>query len=106
MEHEARVLQDNIQAAHRDRRSDDGREPLYGLAPEPGEGGPGSVGDPSQPSVEAPVEEPESGTDQRVNMTWGIIFGGVIMLFILVAVIYLAIGNTYSSSPFTQYPLK
>jgi hypothetical protein len=105
MEHEARVLQNDIQAAHDDREKN-GHEPLYGLAPEPGEGGPSSVGDSSQPSVEAPVEEPESGEDQRVNMTWGIVFGGIIMLFILVAVIFLAIGNTYSSSPFTQYPLK
>jgi hypothetical protein len=105
MEHEARVLQNDIQAAHEDREHN-GHEPLYGLAPEPGEGGPSSVGDSSQPAVEAPVEEPESGEDQRVNMTWGIVFGGIIMLFILVAVIFLAIGNTYSSSPFTQYPLK
>lgn len=105
MEHEARLLQDDIQAAHEDRE-ESGHEPLYGLAPEPGEGGPSSVGDSSQPAVEAPVEEPASGDDQRVNMTWGIIFGGLFLLFILVATIYLAIGDTYSSVPFTQYPLK
>ncbi len=105
MEHEARLTQDSIQRAHELRRVVS-HEPLYGLAPEPGEGGPESVGDSSQPRVEAPVEEPASATDQRPNMTWGIILGGVLILFILAAVLYLGIGNTYSSSPFTQYPLK
>ncbi len=105
MEHEARLTQDSIQAAHELRRVS-AHEPLYGLAPEPGEGGPESASDSSQPQVEMPVEEPASAYDQRPNMTWGIILGGVLMLFILVAVLYFGIGNTYSSSPFTQYPLK
>jgi len=105
MEHEARILQDEIQEVHEDR-SHNGREPLYGLAPEPGEGGPESVGDASQPRTEAPVEEPESATDDRINMTWGIVLGGVLLLFLLVAVLFLGIGNTYSSQPFTTYPLK
>jgi hypothetical protein len=107
MEHEARLIQDDIQIAHR-RRELDLAEPLYGLAPEPGEGGPGSTEtyDPSQPRVEAPVEEPASATDTRINMTWGIILGGVLILFLITAVLFLGIGNTYSSSPFTTYPLK
>jgi hypothetical protein len=107
MEHEARLLQSDIQRAHADREhSLNGHEPLYGLAPEPGEGGPGSVGDPSQPTVETPVEEPASPTDQRLNMTWGIVFGGVLLLFIVVTILYLGIGNTYSSAPLSTYPLK
>ena len=105
MEHEARLTQDSVQVAH-ELRSVTAHEPLYGLAPEPGEGGPQSVGDSSQPRVEAPVEEPASAGDQRPNMTWGIILGGVLLLFIVAAVLYLGIGNTYSSSPLTQYPLK
>lgn len=105
MEHEARLRQNNIQVAH-ELRALDLAEPLYGLAPEPGEGGPESVGDPNQPYVEAPVEEPESPYDDRVNMTWGIILGGVLVLAIIVAVLYLGIGNTYSSQPFTTYPVK
>jgi hypothetical protein len=107
MEHEARLIQDDIQVEHELRAHDVG-EPLYGLAPEPGEGGPGSTEslDPSQPRVEAPVEEPESPGDTRLNLTWGIVFGGVLLLFLIAAVLYLGIGNTYSSSPFTQYPLK
>jgi hypothetical protein len=105
MEHEARLKQDDIQVAH-EERSLEVAEPLYGLAPEPGEGGPESVNDPNQPSVEAPVEEPESEYDDRVNMTWGIILGGVIVLAIIVAVLYLGVGNTYSSQPFTTYPVK
>jgi hypothetical protein len=105
MEHEARLTQNSIQDAHELRRVS-AHEPLYGLAPEPGAGGPESAADSSQPKVEAPVEEPESAYDHRPNMTWGIILGGVLLLFILTAVLYLGIGNTYSSSPFTQYPLK
>ena len=105
MEHEARLRQNDIQRAHEEREfSID--EPLYGLAPEPGEGGPQSVNDPNQPSVEAPVEEPESEYDDRINMTWGIVLGGVLVLAIIVAVLYLGIGNTFSSQPFTNYPVK
>jgi len=109
MEHEARILQADVQRAHADREvSRNGHEPLYGLAPEPGEGGPTSVEsyDPSQPTVEAPVEEPAGPGDQRLNMTWGIVFGGILLLFILVTILFLGIGNTYSSAPFTTYPLK
>ena len=105
MEHEARLTQDRIQVAH-ELRSAVAHEPLYGLAPEPGEGGPESTGDSSQPQVEAPVEEPARAGDDRINLTWGIVLGGVLLLFIVTAVLFLGIGNTYSSSPFTQYPLK
>lgn len=105
MEHEARLTQDRIQAAH-ENREDDRHEPLYGLAPEPGSGGPRSVGDGAQPTVETPVEEPAEAGDDRINLTWGIVFGGILMLAILVTALYLTIGNTYSSSPFPTYPLK
>ena len=105
MEHEARLTQDTIQAAHEDRK-DEVHEPLYGLAPEPGGGGPRSAGDSAQPAVETPVEEPADEDDQRTNLTWGIVFGGVLLLFVIAAVLYLGIGNTYSSAPFTTYPLK
>ncbi len=105
MEHEARLTQDRLQIAHEDREADI-HEPLYGLAPEPGGGGPASTGDSAQPSVETPVEEPADEDDNRTNLTWGIIFGGVLLLFVLVAILFLGIGNTYSSAPFTTYPLK
>ncbi|HET9496551.1 MAG TPA: hypothetical protein VFR15_20170 [Chloroflexia bacterium] len=105
MEHEARLTQNDIQRAHEARKLEV-EEPLYGLAPEPGGGGPESVGDANQPTVEAPVEEPEGPYDDRVNMTWGIVLGGVILLVIIVAVLYLGVGNTYSSQPFTTYPVK
>jgi hypothetical protein len=105
MEHEAQAIQDEVQEAHR-LRTLDVREPLYGLAPEPGGGGPASVHDPSQPYVEVPVEEPPEPGDDRINMTWGIVFGGVLILFLIVAILYLGIGSTYSSSPFTTYPIK
>lgn len=80
-------------------------EPLYGLAIEPGTGTPGEGGQ-GAPQTEAPVEEAASATDQRINLTWGIIFGGVLLLFMVAAILYLGIGNTYSSSPLTSYPLK
>lgn len=105
MEHEARLTQDSIQVAHGDRENEV-HEPLYGLAPEPGAGGPQSVGDGSQPSIETPVEEPAAPGDDRINLTWGIVIGGVLILFVLTAILYLGIGNTYSSSPLTTYPLK
>ena len=105
MEHEARLTQNSIQVAHEEREQNE-HEPLYGLAPEPGGGGPGSVGDPAQPGVEMPVEEPAEEGDDRLNMTYGIIFGGILVLFLVVAILYLGIGDTYSSTPFTQYPLK
>jgi hypothetical protein len=105
MEQEARILQNSIQRAHEDRGSEV-HEPLYGLAPEPGQGGAGSTGDPSQPKVETPVEEPAEAGDTRINMTWGIVFGGVLLLVIIVTILYIGIGNTYSSSPFTNYPIK
>jgi len=105
MEHEARITQNRIQAAHQNREHER-HEPLYGLAPEPGEGGPQSVADPNQPNIETPVEEPADADDTRLNLTWGIILGGILLLFILTAALYLVIGNTYSSSPFTQYPVK
>lgn len=105
MEHEARLAQDNVQAAHDDRERE-GHEPLYGLAPEPGAGGPESTGDSAQPRVEVPVEEPAEGRDTSTNLTWGIVLGGVLLLFVLTAILFLGIGNTYSSSPLTTYPLK
>lgn len=105
MEHEARLTQDSLQVAH-DNREHSVHEPLYGLAPEPGGGGPESVGDPAQPDVEAPAEEPAAAGDNRTNLTWGIVLGGVLLLFLLTAILYLGIGSTYSSSPLTTYPLK
>jgi len=105
MEHESRLIQDEIQVAHEDR-TEEVHEPLYGLAPEPGGGGPASVGDVSQPSVETPVEEPPEPGDTRLNMTWGIVLGGVLLLFLVAAILFVGVGNTYSSAPFTTYPLK
>lgn len=106
MENEAITTQDEIQTVHRERelRED---EPLYGLAPEAGGGGPASDHDPSQPRVEAPVEEPaDESLYQGVNMTWGIILGGVLLLFITVAILYYGVGLSINSQPFTTYPLK
>jgi uncharacterized integral membrane protein len=105
MEHEARATQDEIQVVH-EERSADVREPLYGLAPEPGSGGPASVGDAAQPTTEVPVEEPPEPGEVGTNMTWGIVFGGILLLVMLTIVLYYGIGSTYSSSPLSTYPLK
>ena len=103
MDDEVLLHEDEIQQAHKDRELEV-HEPLYGLAPEPGGGGPESVGDVAQPRVEVPVEEPAEPGDTSLNLTWGIVFGGVLLLFVLVAVLYVSLGNTYSSAPFTTYP--
>ena len=105
MEQETRQQQNEIQTAHR-LRAVVAHEPLYGLAPEPGAGGPGSTGDPEQPRQEVPVEEPEAPGEDSTNLTWGIVFGGVLLLFLLTAILYFGIGSTYSSAPVTTYPLK
>lgn len=105
MEQESRQLQNDIQVAH-DLRPTQQHEPLYGLAPEPGAGGPESTGDSEQPKLEVPVEEPERPGEDTTNLVWGIIFGGVLILFLLTTVLYFGIGPTYSSAPFTSYPLK
>ena len=105
MEQEARLLQDQIQTAHREREVEVD-EPLYGLAPEPGGGGPRSTGDSAQPTVEVPVEEPAAPGESSINMTWGIVLGGVMLLAILATILFLGVGNTYVNTPFTTYPLK
>lgn len=105
MEQESPATQDEIQVAHVLRQVQV-HEPLYGLAPEPGGGGPASDGDPNQPTQETPVEEPAAPGDDRINMTWGIVFGGVLILFLLVTVLYLGVGSSVISSPFTTYPVK
>jgi len=105
MEHEALANQDEVQAEHA-LRARMGYEPLYGLAPEPGGGGPQSVHDPSQPYMEVPVEEPAEPGERTVNMTWGIVLGGVLLLFLITAILFLGLGNTYVSVPWTTYPLR
>src|SRR5947207_15759600 len=105
MEHESIAKQEDIQEAHEEREHEV-HEPLYGLAPEPGGGGPASVGDPNQPEVEVPTEEPPGPGDDRLNMTWAIVIGGVLLLFLVTIVLYYGVGTTYSSSPLSTYPLK
>jgi hypothetical protein len=105
MEQETRQLQDDVQVAHRLRPVVE-HEPLYGLAPEPGAGGPESTGDADQPRMEVPVEEPEAPGEDSVNLTWGIVFGGVLLLLLITTILFFGIGSTYSTQPFTSYPLK
>ena len=38
-----------------------------------------------QPTTEAPVEEPATPGEATTNLTWGIVLGGVLILFLLVA---------------------
>lgn len=107
MDVETRFTEEDIQAAHRDRaRGEYGgdKEPLYGL--EPIAGGHGEA-----PIEESPAEEVESeagrpGEQTGLNMTWGIVLGGVLLLFLVVLVLYFGVGATYQADIVTHYPVK
>ena len=83
---EATLVQDDTQAAYGNREWG-AHGPLFGIIPEHD-------------------EDPAGAGDRGLNMTWGIVFGGVLLLFLVVAVLFVGLGNTYVSQPFTTYPLK
>jgi hypothetical protein len=98
-------IQADIQVAHEEREREV-HEPLYGLAPEPGAGGPASVGDAAQPKMEVPVEEPAEHGEEGTNLTWGIVLGAVLFLAIMAIVLYYGVGNAHVSAPVSTYPMK
>jgi hypothetical protein len=107
MDESTRYQQEDIQSAHRDRaRAEVGAEaePLYGLAAIAGGHG-------EQPVEQSPEDELEAeggrpGAETGINMTWGLLLGGVMILAIITVILYFGVGQTYSANIVTNYPVK
>ena len=101
-----RLEQDAIQESHRERglgAAVEGAEPLYGLAPHPGHGA-------SEAPIEESAEDEAAAEGQPVaeastNMTWAIVLGGILLLFIVGAILIFGVGATYSAAIISQYPV-
>jgi hypothetical protein len=107
MDEETRFTQEDIKASQRDRaRGEYGgnAEPLYGL--EPIAGGHGEAPIEESAAEEAEEEAGRPGEPEGYNLTWGIIFGGVLTLFIVATILILFVGPTYSANVVTNYPIK
>ncbi|HMA38165.1 MAG TPA: hypothetical protein VKY74_27200 [Chloroflexia bacterium] len=107
MDEETRFTQGDIQAAHRDRaRGEYGGdvEPMYGLEAIAGGHGEAPVEESAAEDAEAEAGRP--GEAPGLNMTWGIILGGVLLLFLVVTVLYVFVGPTYQADIVTHYPIK
>jgi len=107
MDVETRFTEEDIQEAHRDRaRGEYGgdAEPLYGL--EPIAGGHGEAPIEESAAEEAESEAGRPGEQPGLNMTWGIILGGVLLLFLIVLVLFFGVGQTYQADIVTHYPVK
>ncbi len=107
MDEETRFTQEDIKAAGRDRaRGEFGgnQEPLYGLEPIAGKHGEAPVEESA--AEEAEEEAGRPGEPEGWNLTWGIILGGVLTLFLVATVLILFVGQTYSASIVTNYPFK
>ncbi len=101
------ATQEAIQSAHRDRaRAAVGAEiePLYGL--EPIAGGEGEAPIEESAAEEAAAEAGRPGEVTGLNMTWGIILGGVLLLCLVVLLLYFGVGATYQADAVTHYPIK
>lgn len=107
MDEETRFTQADIQAAHRDRaRGEYGadEEPLYGLEAIAGGHGEAPIEESAAEDVEAEAGRP--GEVGGLNLTWGIILGGVLLLVLVVAILFIGVGQTYQADIVTHYPIK
>src|SRR3954467_8610553 len=107
MDEQTRFQQADIGAAHRDRaRGEYGgdREPMYGL--EAIAGGHGEAPIEESAEDEAAAEAGRPGETTGVNMTWAIILGGVMLLGVVVLILILGVGYSYSSDIVTSYPAR
>ena len=103
-----RHQQDEIQEAHRERTTQDDAgtdesEPLYGLAAVAGHQGEAPVEESEEEEAE---EEPGRVVESSTNLTWGIVLGGVLLLFLVAGILIWGVGNTYTAAILSQYPVK
>jgi hypothetical protein len=104
-----RHQQEEIQEAHRERTLQDQEgdnlyvEPLYGLASIAGHEGEAPVEESEEDQAEA---EPGRAVEGSTNLTWGIVLGGALLLFLVAGILIWGVGLTYSAAIITQYPVK
>ena len=103
-----RNQQDEIQEAHRERTTQDDAgteesEPLYGLAPVAGHGGEAPIEESEEEQAE---DEPGRVVESTTNLTWGIVLGGVLLLFLVAGILIWGVGISYSAAIISQYPVK
>ncbi len=99
--------QKDIETAHRDRAMSNVAEvgePLYGLNALAGHGGEAPVEESAED--EAAAEGGRPGGDEGTNLTWGIILGGALLLFMTAALLIYGVGVSYSAAILSQYPVK
>jgi hypothetical protein len=99
--------QGDVEEAHRERALSNVAEvgePLYGLNALAGHAGEAPVEESADEEAEAEGGRP--GGDQGTNLTWGIVLGGALLLFITAALLIYGVGVSYSAAILTQYPVK
>jgi hypothetical protein len=99
--------QEDVEEAHRERAQSniaEVGEPLYGLNALAGHAGEAPVEESADEEAEAEGGRP--GGDQGTNLTWGIVLGGALLLFITAALLIYGVGVSYSAAILTQYPVK
>ena len=96
--------QEEIQEAHRDRAdAADVGDPLYGLASVAGHQGEAPV---EESAADEAAEEPGRHVEEGTNLTWGIVLGGALLLFLVAGILIWGVGVSYSAAIITQYPVK
>jgi hypothetical protein len=106
---QTRLQQGDIETAHRERamsNEGDVGEPLYGLSALPGHGGEAPVEQSAEDEAVSEGGRPGAAVDEGTNLTWGIILGGAMLLFLVAAILIVWIGPSYSAAIITQYPVK
>ena len=101
--------QGDIEQAHRERALNnvaDVGEPLYGLAAIAGHGGEAPVEQSAEDEAVSEGGRPGAKVDEGTNLTWGIILGGALTLFLIAAILIWGVGTSYSAAILSNYPIK
>ena len=96
--------QPEIQEAHRERSVGGEGEPMYGLAELAGHAGEAPVEESAEDELEA--EPGQLLVDSATNLTWGIVLGGALLLFLTAAILLWGVGSTYGATIISNYPVK